>query len=94
MANRISKLARTIEPTFPFCHLVLKAPMPQYPRYPRVVSIIGDRIRTRRLDLGLRQTDFAKRIGVRVQAVVAWESNRSAPGIMNIERANAFLKDK
>lgn len=78
-------------PPFPFCRIVLKADRPKDPRYPKELNSWGDRIRTRRLDLGLRQSDVAKRIGVALVTLVSWENNKAKPRPEKLIRIRKFL---
>lgn len=41
---------------------------------------IGARIRARRTELGLKQADVAKELGMTMQAVSLWENGKVAPG--------------
>ncbi len=44
-----------------------------------MASAVGDRIRLRRQELGLRQEDLAARVGVSPSAVLGWEKGRYFP---------------
>jgi transcriptional regulator with XRE-family HTH domain len=65
----------------PFCNLRLSSPRPpEVPRgYPHELRSLGDHIRRRRLDLGLRQRTVASRLGVSVETVALWEKGRVEP---------------
>src|SRR5712691_8111311 len=52
--------SRTGIPALPFCHVRLQAQKPLAAAYPRELWTLGDRVRKRRLDLGLRQKDVAR----------------------------------
>lgn len=43
--------------------------------------MIGDRIKARRMDLGLTQTELAKKLGVTRAAENAWEMGLSSPSV-------------
>ncbi len=44
-------------PALPFCHAELRASKPKSFRYPTRLNTLGDHIRSRRLDLGLFQSE-------------------------------------
>jgi transcriptional regulator with XRE-family HTH domain len=52
---------------------------------------LGDRLRTRRLDLGLLQRQVAERLGVSEASVWQWENNRTAPQVRFLPAILAFL---
>jgi len=66
-------------PALPFCHFAIKAEKPKSSAYPTVLNTLGDRLRARRLDLGLHQKDVAAIVGVTVDTVCYWENNRVEP---------------
>ena len=47
----------------------LRGQKPKPGGYPRELAIVGDHIRTRRMDLGLLQREVAAEIGVHVQTL-------------------------
>jgi transcriptional regulator with XRE-family HTH domain len=59
--------------------------------YPKELRTLGDHIRKRRLDLGLVQTDVAKRLGVTAFTVTNWERNHTVPAICLVPRLVGFL---
>jgi transcriptional regulator with XRE-family HTH domain len=59
--------------------LVLKAPKPKPAVYPAVLETLGERLRARRLDLGLYQKDVAAIIGVSADTICYWENKRVKP---------------
>ena len=65
----------------PFCHAALTTPKPKPPSYPNTLNTLGDKIRKRRLDVGLLQSQVADQIGVDATTITNWESNRTAPAI-------------
>ncbi|MGH7500031.1 MAG: helix-turn-helix domain-containing protein [Gemmatimonadales bacterium] len=75
----------------PFCHLCLTAARPLPRSYPQVLAIIGDHLRRRRLDLGLRQREVAYRLGVDTTTVTNWELNRTTPAIRSVPGIILFL---
>ena len=75
----------------PFCHAELRAPKPKPSHYPQQLNTLGDHIRSRRLDLGLFQSDVAEQIGVDTTTICNWESNASIPAIRYIPAILSFL---
>lgn len=65
----------------PFCNIVLRAQKPILEGYSAKVKTFGERIRRRRLDLGLKQDDVAKMLGVSRTSVAYWERNVSFPSL-------------
>jgi transcriptional regulator with XRE-family HTH domain len=59
--------------------------------YPDVLNTLGDHVRKRRLDLGLRQRDVAAQLEVNVMTVNYWETNRNHPSLRMIKRITDFL---
>jgi len=59
--------------------------------YPATPKTIGEAIRKRRLDLGLKQTEAAKLIGCNELTVVNWEKGHTAPRINHLPGVVAFL---
>jgi DNA-binding XRE family transcriptional regulator len=59
-----------------------------YPAKPRT---IGEAIRKRRLDLGLRQIDVARIIGCNQLTIINWEKGHMQPQTNKIARIERFL---
>jgi len=57
--------------------LRLKAPKPNFPKYPKELKTLGDHIRKRRLDLGLVKRQVAERIGVSEATIYNWGTQRN-----------------
>lgn len=55
------------------------------------MNIIGDNLKSKRLQLGLSQLILAQQLNVRVNAVVNWEHSRSIPDICRLPRIIEFL---
>jgi len=79
-------------PALPFCHFKIKAEKPKDSRYPAEQETIGDRLRARRLDLGLYQKDVAGIIGVTVDTICYWENNRVRPSKDRTSVITEFLE--
>ena len=75
----------------PCCRWTLKAQRPPPPAYPKEIKKLGDHTRKRRLDLGLRQRDVARQIGVNKDTIYNWETNRTAPEVRFIPGIIHFL---
>jgi transcriptional regulator with XRE-family HTH domain len=75
----------------PFCHAHLTGPRPLPRSYPQVLATIGDHLRKRRLDLGLRQRDVADQLGVDETTVANWELNRTEPALRFLPGIVGFL---
>jgi transcriptional regulator with XRE-family HTH domain len=78
-------------PALPFCHLRLRTEKPKGGSYPRELKSLGDHLRKKRLDLGLRQRDVAEQIEVDVATVVNWERQRTEPRIRFLPAIFKFL---
>ena len=63
----------------PFCGVHLRGQKPLPAGYPGELRTLGDHVRKHRLDLGLRQRDVARQLGVNVNTVTNWEVGRSTP---------------
>jgi DNA-binding transcriptional regulator YiaG len=55
------------------------------------MKTLGDHIRRKRLDLGLRQRDVARQIGVNKDTIYNWEMNRTEPEVRVIPDIILFL---
>jgi transcriptional regulator with XRE-family HTH domain len=74
----------------PFCNTVQKAK--RYIKgYPREPKTLGERIRKRRMDLGLKQKELAQELQVDEMSIVNWEKNRTTPATCFIPRIIQFL---
>jgi transcriptional regulator with XRE-family HTH domain len=74
----------------PFCHRTLIGTIPR-PGYPKQFKYLGDHIRARRLNLGLRQMDVAMRIGAQKDTIRNWEMGRTEPEVRFIPAVMQFL---
>lgn len=75
----------------PFCHLTLKGLKPKDSAYPETLRTLGDRVRAKRLDLGLRQKDIAEIMGVSVDTICYWEGNRVNPARRLLPKIGDFF---
>jgi len=82
--------ARTDIPAFPFCHVTLRGRKPR-PGYPEEPKTIGEHLRKRRLDLGLRQKDVAERLGAHYKTYDNWEQGKHEPEFRFLPAIVAFL---
>ena len=84
--------------SLPFCWVTIRrvrCPHGPYFRqvkgYPTVPKTIGEMVRKRRLDLGLRQIDVAKVIGCDEMSIVNWERGHTVPRINHMAGVTRFL---
>ena len=75
----------------PFCHWTLTAPKAPTPRLPEHLRHLGDHLQSRRLQLGLNRTAFAKRFGVDVSTYCRWEKGATIPELGQRDRIVAEL---
>ncbi len=82
----------------PFCKVTLQRKRcPRGPHfrqvtgYPASPKTIGEMIRKRRLDLGLRQIDLAKILGCDEMSVVNWENGHRSPRVNSLAKVVEFL---
>ena len=61
----------------PFCDLTLRFQKPQ--QFRGVPETLGEHLKKRRLELGLRQKDVAQRLDVSPWTVLNWEANKRTP---------------
>ena len=59
--------------------------------YPPELKTLGDHIRARRLDLGLRQSDVAKRVGAYTSTVNPWDNHHFTPDVHFVPEIIEFL---
>jgi transcriptional regulator with XRE-family HTH domain len=81
----------TARGSLPFCHFRLKTQKPLSPYYPNNLNTLGDHLRKKRLDLGLRQNDVADKIAVHEATIYSWEKNRTSPPVQYIPRIIQFI---
>jgi DNA-binding transcriptional regulator YiaG len=74
-----------------FCRVRLKGKKPKDKAYPKEVATIGDAIRKRRLDLGLKQKDVAGIIGFDETSVLNWEKGYNSPRSDKMAGIERFL---
>jgi transcriptional regulator with XRE-family HTH domain len=56
-----------------------------------VLKTLGDHLRKRRLDLGLRQSDLARQLGVWTSTVNTWENHHFDPEVQHVPNIVRFL---
>jgi DNA-binding XRE family transcriptional regulator len=62
--------------------------------YPLRPKTLGDRIKKKRMDMGLFQKDVARIIGVSTDTITNWEKGWTEPGRRNICKIEPFLSVK
>jgi transcriptional regulator with XRE-family HTH domain len=84
--------------SLPFCRVTahrVRCPHGPYFKavtgYPENPKTIGEKIRKRRLDLGLRQIEAARMIGCDKMSIVNWERGHSVPRINRMAGVTRFL---
>ena len=82
----------------PFCHLMLRGlrcPMGRYLKqvrgYPSHPKTIGEHVKKRRLDLGLKQKEVAARLGMHFASLQLWERGIGDPGVKPLPAIIRFL---
>lgn len=75
----------------PFCHVTLRGQKPPPPGYPTHPETLGEHLKKRRLDLGLRQRDVAERLGVCAESVRNWERGHTEPALASWPAVIDFL---
>lgn len=76
----------------PFRHLRLIAPLPPKEGYPRELRHLGDHLKKRRLDLGLRQHEVAGQLGINRRTYENWEAGKHEPEVRYWPGVVAFLE--
>jgi transcriptional regulator with XRE-family HTH domain len=74
----------------PFCHVTLRGQKPR-PGYPEHPATIGEHLKKRRLDRGLRQKDVARELGVNFKTYENWEQGKYEPEIRFLPAVIRFL---
>lgn len=92
--QELAKWQRDLGHTLPFCHLTLRAGKPKDSRYPKRFRTVGDRLKARRLDLGLLQRDVAANLGVSSSSVRDWELGHKTPKLQHRPALHAFLGEE
>lgn len=78
----------------PFSRARKSAPKPLGPKYVPNPVTLGDKLRNRRLELGLLQKDVARLLRVSEDTVTYWENNRYEPSAKYYTRIHLFLTTK
>lgn len=87
----IGRMSNKPIPALPFCHVALKAQKPLPPFYPKSLKTLGDHLKKKRLDLKLRQSDVAPKLGVDETSVHNWERGHTTPSVNIIPKILNFL---
>ena len=80
-------------PCVAFCHFVIKALKPRNSAHPKVLETLGDRLRAKRMDLGLYQKHVAKLLGVTMDTICYWENSRVKPSPQVLPKIVQFLQE-
>ena len=73
----------------PYCKILLKDSRPT--PYPNEQRSVGDHLKRRRYELGLRQIDVAKRLSVDEYTICQWENNKTTPAVRYYPRIIEFV---
>lgn len=71
----------------------LNGKKPRDNAYPKEVTTLGDAVRTKRLDLGLKQKDVAAVIGCDKTSALNWENGYNTPAKNKMSGIRRFLGD-
>ena len=74
-----------------FCHFRLRAKTAYLSKYPRKLKTIGDHLRKQRFDLGLKQKEDSRIIGVTRAMISTWEMQPVEPAVKHIPKIIEFL---
>jgi transcriptional regulator with XRE-family HTH domain len=69
----------------------LRGQRPQPPGYPDTLHTVGDHLKRCRLDLGLKQVEAARQLGVCRATLANWEWGRAHPPVGRMPAVIAFL---
>ncbi|MFN0006384.1 MAG: helix-turn-helix domain-containing protein [Planctomycetota bacterium] len=75
----------------PFCQFRIQAIRAPPAGYPKALRTLGDRLRARRMDLGLTQRALASTLGVNPWTLLNWELGRTAPQRRFLPLVETFL---
>jgi len=78
--------------TKPKIKLTVQRPKTLPDGYPLRPKTLGDRIKKKRMDMGLFQRDVARIIGVSVDTITNWEKGRTRPSRYSMLKIHQFLK--
>jgi transcriptional regulator with XRE-family HTH domain len=70
---------------------MLNSPKPRRKDYPKHPKTLGQHVKRRRADLGLRQRALAAELGVKAQTIGHWESGKHEPPVRLIPHIHTFL---
>ena len=75
----------------PCCHVEVRGEKPPDPSLPEELKTLGDHLRARRIERGLKQREVAAMIGVTDNTIWLWEGNRVQPRTKFVPRILDFL---
>src|SRR5665647_3168855 len=78
-------------PALPFSKLRITVGKPLGSKLLTNPTTIGEKLKNRRIELGLLQKDVANVIGVCEDSITFWENNRSIPSVMYYPKIIQFL---
>ncbi len=80
--------------TKPKINLTVQRPKTLPDGYPLRPKTLGERIKKKRMDMGLYQKDVARIIGVSTDTITLWEKGRTKPTKDNMLQIQQFLERK
>jgi len=63
------------------------------PTYPAKPKTFGQKLRKKRMDLGLQIKELAQFLGVTANTIINWELRDVKPGKINFEKLKRFFKE-
>jgi transcriptional regulator with XRE-family HTH domain len=78
-------------PALPLCHSQVRVAKPPRAGYPQAPTTLGERLRRRRLDLGLSQVALARFLGVDPWTVLNCEKGKRTPSRRLVGLVSEFL---
>ena len=78
--------------TKPKISLTVQRPKILLDGYPMRPKTLGERIKKKRMDMGLFQKDVARIVGVSTDTITNWEKGRTKPCRRNTRKIDLFLE--
>ena len=78
--------------TKPKINLTVQRPKTLPDGYPTRPKTLGERIKKKRMDMGLFQKDIARIIGISTDTITNWEKGRTEPNNDNMLQIQRFLE--
>jgi len=75
----------------PFARYGETVQLPKKQGYPKDPQTVGEHIKKRRMDLGLRQCDISEQLGISLATMTVWENNHGEPQVNFYPKIIKFL---